>query len=143
MTPRRWIAHPGHADTPCTSALRREVVAAFRRGSMDAEGCLRAFRAQGEPGVLPPEALVYLAAQAVADRDMRPVLDDFPGRPGPRCLPARALGRGRDIGMMTAEALGDHGEGELAALCEADRDGFAELVEAGRRYFFPGPGAVG
>jgi hypothetical protein len=120
MTESRWIAHPGHCTPPWTDELRRELVAAFRRGTMNAERCLRAYRDQGEAGVLPPEAVVYLAARVVADRSIG------------------AAERARFEGMLSAEALSDHGERELAALYAIDREGFEGLVEAGRRFFFPG-----
>jgi hypothetical protein len=86
---------------------------------MNAERCLSAYRDQGEAGVLPPEAVVYLAARVVADRAIG------------------AAARARFEGLLSTEALIDNGERELAALCAIDREGFEGLVEAGRQFFFP------
>jgi hypothetical protein len=76
--------------------------------------CLGTYRLQGSREILPPEAVVYLAAQVVAERAT--------------CLHE----------SLTADALSDHGGRELAVLFELDREGFEDLIEAGRRFFFPG-----
>lgn len=116
-----WIAHEGHSVSHWTAALRRELVAAYRRGSMDAEGCLRTYRAQGERAVLPVEAVAYLAARAVLDRASGTVSG----------------------GAITVEALRDQDERELADLLAADPRVFVEAIEAGHRFFFPGRRHVG
>lgn len=121
MTSRYWIAHMAHGTAWWTTELRRELVAAFRRGSMDAARCLGSCRLHGGHAVLPPEAVVYLATRVVAGRGGDgPVWERYDGR-------------------VTSELLSDHGEGELAVLIERDGDEFDDLVEAGRRFFFPGP----
>jgi hypothetical protein len=113
-TTKRWIAHQASGSPPWENAVRRELVAAFRRGTMDAERCLGTYRLQGSREILPPEAVVYLAAQVVAERAT--------------CFHE----------SLTADALSDHGGRELAVLFELDREGFEDLIEAGRRFFFPG-----
>ena len=119
------MIHPGHIVPPWTAALCVELVAAFRRGSMSAERCLRTYQSQGERSVLPPEAVAYLAARVVADR--------AEGRPG----------RGGVTGLVSAEALVDEGHRELAELFVDDREAFNATIEAGRRVFFPSRQSVG
>jgi hypothetical protein len=119
---RRWIVHRGHEARAWPAELRREMVAAFRRGTMDAERCLGTYRLQGERSMLPPEAVIYLATRVVAER-----------------VPGATEWRDRCAHPWTREILRDHGEGRLAELAEADTEGFEGLVEAGRRFFFPGP----
>lgn len=119
MTTLRWIVHPGHGSPPWAAEMRRELVAAYRRGTMDAERCLVTYRSHGERSMLPREAVVYLAARVVAERTTdRPV-----------------WGLEREFGA--AEVLSDHGERELAERLADDRAEFEGLVEAGRRIFFP------
>lgn len=89
---------------------------------MDARRCLGTYRLQGERSMLPPEAITYLATRVVAE--------DAPG--GPEW-------RDRCDHPWTRDILREHGERELAELAEADREHFEGLVEAGRRFFFPGP----
>jgi hypothetical protein len=81
---------------------------------MDAARCLGTYRLQGSREILPPEAVVYLAAQVVAEQAA--------------CLHE----------TLTVDALSECGGRELAVLFELDREGFKELIEAGRRFFFPG-----
>jgi hypothetical protein len=119
---RRWIVHDRHDARPWPDELRREIVSAFRRGSMDAARCLGTYRLQGERSMLPPEAVIYLATRVVAER-----------------VPEANEWRDRCVHPWTREILRDHGEGRLAELAEADTEGFEGLVEAGRRFFFPGP----
>lgn len=88
---------------------------------MDAERCLGTYRLQGERSMLPPEAVTYLATRVVAER-----------------APDGAEWRDRCAHPWTREILREHGERELADLAEADREHFEGLVEAGRRFFFPG-----
>jgi hypothetical protein len=111
---QRWIVQPAQADPPWETALRRELIAAYRRGTMDAERCLGTYLLQGRVKLLPPEAVVYLAASVTADRT------------------------NGTQGTLTAEALSVHAGYELATLYQLDRKGFEGLVEAGRRFFFPG-----
>jgi hypothetical protein len=113
-TTKRWIAHRAHGAPPWENAVRRELIAAFRRGTMDAARCLGTYRLQGSREILPPEAVVYLAAQVVAEQAT--------------CLHE----------TLTVDALSECGGRELAVLFELDREGFKELIEAGRRFFFPG-----
>ncbi len=108
---RLLIVHPPHARADWTSLLRRELVAAFRRGSMDAAKCLHAYCLQGGGAVLPPEAVVYLTVQAAADRAERPV---------DRVWLDGAIGQ---------DVLGSCG-----------REEFVGVVEAARRFFFPAAG---
>ncbi len=118
---RRWIVHRAHVGAPWSTEFRRELVSAFRRGTMDARRCLGTYRLQGERTMLPPEAVLYLATRVVAER-----------------APESADWRDRCVHPWTREVLRDHGQGELAELAEADREGFEGMVEAGRRFFFPG-----
>lgn len=126
MTTPRWIAHPGHGRPSWATEIRRELVAAYRRGTMDAARCLRTYRLQGEPSMLPPEAVLYLATRVVAE-----------GAPG---VPEW---RDRCVHPWTHEVLRDHGERGLAALLGADHEEVEGLVEAGRRFFFPGEVRLG
>lgn len=129
MTTRRLIAHPAHRPGPgggstppaWVEAIRREVVAAYRRGSMSADRCLRTCRLQGGSTLLPPVARAFLAEQATIERRSQ-------GASGPVTL---------------AETLGEHGERDLAAIFEGDVDRFARLIEAGRLYFFPAASILG
>ncbi len=121
MLSRRWIVHCRHEARPWPAELRLEIVSAFRRGTMDAERCLGTFRLQGERSILPPEAVIYLATRVVAER-----------------APEATEWRDRCAHPRTREILRDHGEGRLAEIAEVDREGFEGLVEAGRRFFFPG-----
>jgi hypothetical protein len=114
MTTKRWIAHRAHGLPPWESAVRRELVAAFRRGTMNAERCLGTYRLQGSRAILPPEAVVYLAARVAAEK-----VTGFHE-------------------ALVADTLSDYGGRELGVLFELDRAGFEDLIEAGRRYFFPG-----
>lgn len=118
---RRWIVHRPHVSRLWPAELRREIVTAFRRGTMDAQRCLGTYRLQGERSMLPPEAVIYLATRVVAER-----------------TPEEAEWQDRCAHPWTREILRDHGEGHLAELAEADTEGFESLVEAGRRFFFPG-----
>lgn len=118
---RRWIVHRGHVARPWPAQFRRELVSAFRRGTMDAERCLGTYQLHGERSMLPPEAVIYLATRVMAER-----------------TPEAAEWRDRCVHRWTREILRDHGEGLLAELAEADTEGFEGLVEAGRRFFFPG-----
>jgi len=125
MNSQRWIAHPGHVVPAWTTALRRELIAAYRRGSMDAERCLRSYINQGEPDLLPFEAVVFLAARATIERSE--------GRAGWTSTQRQ----------MSGPVADDQGEHELAALCQTDCEEMAELIEAGRRFFFPRYQAIG
>lgn len=118
---RIWTVHRGHGRPEWPGELRRELVSAYRRGTMDAARCLGTYRLQGEPTMLPPEAVIYLATRVVAE-----------GSAG--------AGEWRDRCMhpWAREVLRDLGEPGLAALAEVDGEGFEGMVEAGRRYFFPG-----
>ncbi len=118
---RYWIVHPGHPGAPWPAELRRELVAAFRRGTMDAARCLGTYRLHGESSMLPPEAVIYLATRVVAD--------------GSKDTPSWE----RYDGRVTSEILSEHGERELAALVEGNGEELDWLVESGRRFFFPGP----
>ena len=111
ITSQRWIAHEGHHVPTWVTALRHELVAAFRRGSMNAERCLKTYLNQGEPEMLPFEAVVFLLARVAAERE--------PGGTLPIDNP------------------------ELAAICDSGGDEFADLIEAGRRFFFPSLVAIG
>jgi hypothetical protein len=89
---------------------------------MDAARCLGTYRLHGEPSVLPPEAVIYLATRVVAGCAADPPSWE------------------RYDGRVTSQFLHEHGESELADLVDGDDDGdFAGLVESGRRFFFPGP----
>ena len=125
MTSQRWIAHSGHIVPAWTSALRRELVAAFRRGSMSAERCLRTYLNQGEPEILPFEAVVFLAARVASEHlDMRASM-------------------GSSGTYLTVFVDPDLGENRLAELCLSDPEEFEALIEAGRRFFFPGYRVIG
>jgi hypothetical protein len=101
--------------------MRRELVAAFRRGTMDAARCLGTYLLHGERSVLPPEAVVYLATRIVAGRS-----NDVPSWE-------------QYDGLVTSEILSEHGERELAALVENEVEALDRIVETGRKFFFPGP----
>jgi hypothetical protein len=118
---RVWIVHSPHGLTSWANNLRQELVSAFRRGTMDAARCLSTYRLHGERSVLPPEAVIYLATRVVAgDSCDVPSWDRYDGR-------------------QTSEFLAAQGERELALLIAAGVDCFDDWVEAGRRFFFPGP----
>jgi hypothetical protein len=121
MSSYYWIPHPAHRSPSWSGNLRQELIAAFRRGSMNAERCLRTYRLHGEPSILPAEAVIYLATRVVA---------------GP---PAAEPSWERYNGAVTSEFLQAEGQPELAGLAAVGRDAFEGLVEAGRRFFFPGP----
>jgi hypothetical protein len=121
MISRRWIAHHGHDVPTWKTALRHEMIAAFRRGSMSAERCLKTYLNQGEPDILPFEAVVFLAVRVVIDRETHPC----------------------DLHHINAEILEDRGEMALADLFKADRETFLDLIEEGRAFFFPYVDAIG
>ncbi len=68
MISRRWIVHREHFVHSWKTALRRELVAAYRRGTMDAGRCLDTYVNHGEPDILPREAVVFLASIVAAER---------------------------------------------------------------------------
>jgi hypothetical protein len=127
MVSRRWRRDDAHGRACWSAELGRELVAAYRRGTMDAARCLGTYRLHGERSVLPPEAVVYLATRVVSGRTW----------PGGRPSWERYDGR------STSELLLDQGERELAALAGRGDAVFEGLVESGRLYFFPGPLALG
>ncbi len=72
----KWIAHEGHVAVPAwVSALRNEVIAAYRRGSMSAERCLKTYFSQGAEEMLPFEAVIYLATRVVIERERMDCVD--------------------------------------------------------------------
>jgi hypothetical protein len=89
---------------------------------MDAERCLGTYRLQGDPAMLPPEAVLYLATRVVAEK-----------------VPGAAEWRDRCSHPRTGDVLREHGVWHLAALIGADYERTEGLIEAGRRFFFPGP----
>jgi hypothetical protein len=122
MTNHRWIVHSGHGRPSWATVLRRELIEAYRRGTMDAARCLGTYRLQGDPAMLPPEAVLYLATRVVAEQ-----------------APGAAEWRERCSHPWTRDVLRDHGARHLASLIGADAERTEGLVEAGRRFFFPGP----